>query len=625
MRVLLIYCPPSEIDDQEMRILPMGLVWLQANLQKAGHECVVLNLALPGADSLESAAESVEPDLIGFTVLSVNRFEVHRAVQLIRRILPGAIVVLGGPHVSGDYDFMASAEEWALVDYFFVGPSEMTLIEALEKIKHGQRADIHRVIHGCFERNDLVSPPEMGIPCENVVTSAGCPGSCIFCASRRIWGGFYIRRRPEEVVAEINALWNMGIKRIVFSDDTFTYDMSNLAAILDSLAERGMKISWDARTRADAISVDDVRYMRSMGCASLSFGIETASQQLQVKIGKNIDLERAASVVRASAEAGIFTNIFFVIGVPGETSQTIDLDMNFISATRPDSVTTHILHFLPGTPLEKIYGRRDWSIQGHRTHYFTEEQKIETLLNWQKRVDEAGRRQIRKRSIEDFKTLCGTFSGQYDLQAGLGDLLMERGETSQALKVYKASLSSLPTPEVRIRMAEARLTIGNAGKAMEQISQATDELGHLWSMGVKINSKTAFLLGYCRELAQDYSEALKWYCRALELDKGTPEAHCRAAWICLQLDMDREAVRHLLGAPMDMRDAEWYENMCSALLNQGKSKEAADWLKDGIRKFRVHRGLVEIAAMTGLKITENPAGQRKNGSAGRRNFRKRRK
>jgi anaerobic magnesium-protoporphyrin IX monomethyl ester cyclase len=201
-------------------------------------------------------------------------------------------------------------------------------------------------------------------PC-TVITSRGCPYSCIFCSGHRMFGPKVRFRNPGLVVDEIEKLQrDFGLEKINIVDDTFTFNHNHARAVCEEMLRRNLKIKWSVFARVDRISEDLAQLMKQAGCEWVLFGVESADEGILKTIRKGITLDEVRRGVRIAAEAGI--NVFnsFIFGLPGESWDTALKSMTFgdeFYQKYGARYGFHILSPLPGTELyerAKDYGIR---------------------------------------------------------------------------------------------------------------------------------------------------------------------------------------------------------------------------------------------------------------------------
>lgn len=152
-----------------------------------------------------------------------------------------------------------------------------------------------------------------------MLTSRGCPGKCIFCAATALSGGAYRTRSVESIIYELEYLSYLEIKEVFFADDTFTADVERLNNLMERIIKTGTKYSWYCESRVDAINEESIKMMKLAGCKAIQFGIETGSDSMLNKVGKEINLKKIHKACEIATKYGIKLSCSFIIGLPNET------------------------------------------------------------------------------------------------------------------------------------------------------------------------------------------------------------------------------------------------------------------------------------------------------------------
>jgi hypothetical protein len=158
-----------------------------------------------------------------------------------------------------------------------------------------------------------------------MLTSRGCPFGCHYCPYPVGQGLPWRFRSPGNVVDEIEHLVkDLGIQYILFRDPMFSLRLSRVVEICNEIQRRNLKFIWKCETRPDYLDEPTIRAMAAAGCDGINFGVESSDVAIQAGVGrKPISQEVIISRVALCRELGIKTFGFFIIGLPGDTVQTI--------------------------------------------------------------------------------------------------------------------------------------------------------------------------------------------------------------------------------------------------------------------------------------------------------------
>jgi radical SAM superfamily enzyme YgiQ (UPF0313 family) len=127
----------------------------------------------------------------------------------------------------------------------------------------------------------------------------------------------------------MGALVNLGFQRIRVEDDLFTFRKERALAICRELDRRSLSVRWRAYARVDKVDAELLAWMRKTGCERILFGAESGSPEILRRIRKGITPEQTRRAVKLTREAGIGVLASFVLGLPGETPQTLRQTLEF--------------------------------------------------------------------------------------------------------------------------------------------------------------------------------------------------------------------------------------------------------------------------------------------------------
>lgn len=192
-----------------------------------------------------------------------------------------------------------------------------------------------------------------------MLTSRGCPVGCHYCPYPVGQGILFRLRTPQNVVDEIEHLVkDLGIEYILFRDPIFSLNQNRVMQICEEIKRRGLKFEWKCETRVDCLREETLMAMAEAGCIGINFGVESAVVEIQANSGrKPITRDKFLKTIRLCRELGIRTYGFFIVGLPGDTVDTILTTIQFSIEMRVDWVQFTTASPLIGTKL------RDWAIE----------------------------------------------------------------------------------------------------------------------------------------------------------------------------------------------------------------------------------------------------------------------
>lgn len=426
MKILLINPPQSFAKGSQdfSAGIPVGLLLLAAVLREDGFSVALLDALIsdfqivrePGGlvrygmswDDMARRVKELAPDLVGIAApFSAQEHNCISAVATVKGVFPRVPVVVGGPHISVRYrEFMDQVQ---LCDFAVRGEGELTLLELARSLRDGRAEDLkgicglsyreHQVTVHNPNRPWIMELDRLPLPAYELadmdaylnpgnrylyasrhgnrkreaplITSRGCPFSCIFCSIHSHMGRRWRGHSAQYVIRHLELLVRRyGVEHLHFEDDNLTLDQERFSAILDGILDKGLQITWDTPNgvRADTLDRELLVKAKRSGLRLLSIAVESGSQRvLDQVIGKKLSLEKVLQVARECRSLDIPLRAFFVIGFPGERvaemKETLRLGLRLKREYRVD------WSFLVATPL---FGTRLYQIC-RENHYFTRE------------------------------------------------------------------------------------------------------------------------------------------------------------------------------------------------------------------------------------------------------------
>jgi radical SAM superfamily enzyme YgiQ (UPF0313 family) len=193
-----------------------------------------------------------------------------------------------------------------------------------------------------------------------VVTSRGCPGGCTFCIKHVTYQDTVRLRSPEHILREVRRLVELGTTNIHFEADLFTVNRDQVAGICELLLEQRTPVRWTCNSRVDFVDEELLGLMGRAGCWMISWGIESGAPEILRRARKGIDLEQVEQALRWAKAARIRNWGYFILGLPGETAETIERTIAFSKRLPLDLALFHIAVPYPGTPFWFEARERGW-------------------------------------------------------------------------------------------------------------------------------------------------------------------------------------------------------------------------------------------------------------------------
>lgn len=186
-------------------------------------------------------------------------------------------------------------------------------------------------------------------PYVSFYTERGCPAQCTFCLWPQTLSGHPWRiRSAENVAAEVKQTLEYfpHIKEIFFDDDTFNIRKSRVIELCEKL--KPLNFTWSCTSRV-TVDYDTLKAMKEAGCRLLIVGYESGDQQILKNIKKGATIEQAITFTKNCQKLGLVIHGDFIMGLPGETKETIRKTIDFAKKLDVETIQVSIAHPLPGT------------------------------------------------------------------------------------------------------------------------------------------------------------------------------------------------------------------------------------------------------------------------------------
>jgi anaerobic magnesium-protoporphyrin IX monomethyl ester cyclase len=390
MKVLLIN-PKTNLPIETRTSPSLSLAYLGAVSERQGHTVRVYDGDVEHI-SLEKVLRDSAPDLVGITANTIQIKSAWRDAAVVKS-MADIPVVLGGPHPTV---LPAESVEQPEVDIVVRGEGEAIWEElcqwrgangqwrgAISGLRSVQGISYqtpdgqvhHNPDRPVIENLDSLSLPayhlfkmdrytnlqptvdHIGGPSYPILTSRGCPYRCTYCS--QIGPRRWRMRSPENVVAEWRWLVrDLGAAEIGVLDDSFNINRQRVLDICDLLIkEKLTQVPWIMINgiRANLADTELLGRMRQAGCIRSAFGVESGNQEmLDSVIGKQLTLEQVRAAFKAAKEVGMETIGFFMIGLPGETEETMEDTIRFAIELDPVVANFSMATPFPGTEMSRI-------------------------------------------------------------------------------------------------------------------------------------------------------------------------------------------------------------------------------------------------------------------------------
>lgn len=367
----------------------LGLPYLASVLEEAGHKVRIFDRYLSPEDTTDTAvldehlAEAIareQPLIVGMTIHTPDYAERVRLAAYLRERLPQTLLVAGGHHPSAEPEHLLQN---TVFDVCVIGEGEETLLEIAQRIAAGEGsgspywlqgvlgvaykpqgqvvrtpprpppADLDALpnpAHHLLALEDYSPHPVLDIKSTALLTYRGCPKSCAFCLNPQ---GRRIRRRsPSHVVDEMaRVVDEYEVRGFNVYDNLFGLDRKHAAAVCEEILTRRLDVVWDCWTAGDFIGEELANKMRASGCIHVGFGAESGDDEVLAKAHRGFTVAQNEAGIHALSTAGLKPRVFFMIGLPGESEESVRQTVEFAKRSGADEVGLSLYRPYPGTAI----------------------------------------------------------------------------------------------------------------------------------------------------------------------------------------------------------------------------------------------------------------------------------
>jgi radical SAM superfamily enzyme YgiQ (UPF0313 family) len=352
---IALVMPKSTFLELPMVMQPLGLFYLAARLESLGHHCDFYDL------NVDEFPEDVY-DEIWVSSTSPQMAEVRR---IGRKLLSyEARSVLGGASVWANPSSCENLGYNAIVGGEADSPDGIQLAlsgtghipVSVSKTLDWVLPPVRRWSH---KYNSYLSNIDgTKVPCTTMFTSRGCPLECAFCESGRhgvIWDRLTRYESLDVVEYQIKEAKSLGYNALAYYDDILPLHKKRTLEMMK--LHRKYDMIWRCFLRSDIINnqggYDYLKELRDGGLVEIFVGVESASNVIKNNITKKTTIEQDTNIVRWCKDLGIRAKVSLIMGLPGESQETIDETLRWVLKYRPDRVQWGRLIPFPGTPLTK--------------------------------------------------------------------------------------------------------------------------------------------------------------------------------------------------------------------------------------------------------------------------------
>jgi anaerobic magnesium-protoporphyrin IX monomethyl ester cyclase len=385
-----------------IRMAPNGILSIAAYLMREGHEVEIHDCRGPansiGTAEVMSRVESFNPDIVGFTAVTSSFLNAYRLAEEIRKTAPRIKIAFGGVHVSALRGKIL--EQFPDIDFVVTGEGEKAMLELASGVEPGKiqglvfrengaikdnglRTDLceldslpfpaYHKLEGFPDRFEAALFNYPKAPSATIISSRGCPYQCSYC-DRSVYRRSFRFNSAEYLYEHMAYLKKeFGVKHIFFYDDLFTFNRERIEKFCGLLQSKPLYMTFNCAVRVGHIDDDLLKLLKASGCWMVSLGIESGAPEILARHKTKVDFNEMRTTVKRIQKAGIRAKGLFMMGLPGETEETIKMTTDFINGLELDDLNMTKFTPFPGSPIYQ-------TINDEGT--FTEQWELMNCLNF---------------------------------------------------------------------------------------------------------------------------------------------------------------------------------------------------------------------------------------------------
>ena len=352
---------------------PLGLAYIAGALKRAGHHVEVIDaialapetftsfqgdIVLHGLHDSEIVQHiSPDVDVIGVGCMFSNNWLANRRlINFLASSFPKAKIILGGEHATAVPELCL--EQCIGLSAVVMGEGEETIVELVGTIAKQQELShvdgiVFRNSEGIVEKTkdrkrvrtieDIAWPAWELFPMEKymehkfsygvdrgrslpIMATRGCPYTCTFCSSPKMWGTRYYMRSPKDMADEIQFLHEKyQIQNFDFYDLTAIINKNWIIDFCKELTGRNLFLTWQipAGTRSEAIDREVAAWLYKSGCRNITYAPESGSPEVLKMIKKKVHLNKMLESIQYSYQEKLNIKLNMMIGFPNETRKQL--------------------------------------------------------------------------------------------------------------------------------------------------------------------------------------------------------------------------------------------------------------------------------------------------------------
>ena len=318
---------PDSVFLTDPRVMPpLGILSIMASLKEQGYSAEFVDLA--GGNNVDIP----DCDLYGITSTTAQYPAAVKIKNKLKSKYPNSSIIIGGAHATVVPDNCLNDG----FDAVLVGEGELHI----QRFLNGERGKIIGIQTKNLDQLPFPDRKEVidysytidGLKATTIMTSRGCPYKCSFCA--KTWSGIRFRS-SENVLKEALEIKELGFKALMCYDDEFLFSLKRDREIFEGFNKLGL--IWRCFTRADLLlkNPEMAEFMAKNGCREVLIGVESGDDDILRNINKGTTAKINEKAIKTLHAAGIRVKAAMIIGLPGETNETLKNTYEFCERLDP--------------------------------------------------------------------------------------------------------------------------------------------------------------------------------------------------------------------------------------------------------------------------------------------------
>lgn len=348
----------------DVSVPPLGILYLASYINKyaTNFTSVVMDVAVEKISLKEigNKINKINPFVIGISSMTPQLQGCVGLAEFIKNNISNKPkIFLGGPHISADPDFINRFSD--IFDYAITGEAEKVFLESINNILNGKEIPKIQAAETIKDLDTIPFPDKRLISrkkysqYESMIFSRGCPYDCYYCSRPSI--SKKVRYRSvENLIAEIEYVYDSCDGKIDFQDDTFTIDKKRIIDLCHAIKQSQLKIEWRCNTRVDLVDEPLLLSMKNAGCSLIHFGIESGNEEFRSAIIKKgfFTNRHMFGVFKLCKKLKIKIAGYFIIGHPHESKKELFQTRDVILKYGIDIMGLSLPTPFPGSRLYEI-------------------------------------------------------------------------------------------------------------------------------------------------------------------------------------------------------------------------------------------------------------------------------